>query len=77
MTAVHTLRIDGVELAAADGRPCWRWPGSTTSLHCLEKLDALLRDDTILDRRVRATAGINANEGIGVAEAPRGTLLHH
>jgi NAD-reducing hydrogenase large subunit len=46
-------------------------------LHCLEKLDALLRDDTVLDRRVRATAGINANEGIGVAEAPRGTLLHH
>ena len=46
-------------------------------LHCLEALEALLRDDTILDPRVRAHAGINANEGVGVAEAPRGTLIHH
>ena len=27
--------------------------------------------------RVRAVAGINAREGVGVAEAPRGTLFHH
>jgi len=26
---------------------------------------------------VRSFAGINSNEGIGVSEAPRGTLLHH
>jgi hypothetical protein len=26
---------------------------------------------------VRSVAGINRDEGIGVAEAPRGTLLHH
>jgi Nickel-dependent hydrogenase len=26
---------------------------------------------------VRSQAGINRNEGVGVAEAPRGTLIHH
>jgi len=46
-------------------------------LHCVEKLEELLRGPDILDTRVRAHAGINANEGVGVAEAPRGTLFHH
>jgi NAD-reducing hydrogenase large subunit len=46
-------------------------------LGCLERLEALLRDPDICSSRVRSTAGINREEGIGVAEAPRGTLLHH
>jgi NAD-reducing hydrogenase large subunit len=46
-------------------------------LHCVEKLEELLRGPDILDTRVRSHAGINANEGVGVAEAPRGTLFHH
>jgi NAD-reducing hydrogenase large subunit len=46
-------------------------------LHCLEKLEQLLRGHDILSPRVRAHAGINAREGVGVAEAPRGTLIHH
>ena len=47
------------------------------TLHCLEKLETLLRGPDILAPRVRAVAGINAREGVGVAEAPRGTLFHH
>jgi NAD-reducing hydrogenase large subunit len=46
-------------------------------LGCLERLEALLSDPEILSARVRSVAGINRDEGIGVAEAPRGTLLHH
>jgi NAD-reducing hydrogenase large subunit len=46
-------------------------------LHCLEKLTQLLHKPEILSPRVRAHAGINAREGVGVAEAPRGTLIHH
>ena len=46
-------------------------------LHCLEKLENLLRKPDIISPHVRAHAGINAREGIGVAEAPRGTLIHH
>ena len=43
----------------------------------LERIDALLHDPQILDAQVRATAGVNAPEGVGMIEAPRGTLIHH
>ncbi len=44
---------------------------------CLERIEDLLNDRAILDRHVRAHAGVNALEGVGMAEAPRGTLIHH
>ncbi|HEY5876334.1 MAG TPA: Ni/Fe hydrogenase subunit alpha [Ilumatobacteraceae bacterium] len=47
------------------------------ALYAAERIEQLLRGPDILDRRVRSFAGINSNEGIGVSEAPRGTLLHH
>jgi NAD-reducing hydrogenase large subunit len=47
------------------------------TLHAVEKVEQILRGPDILSRHVRATAGINRNEGIGVSEAPRGTLMHH
>jgi NAD-reducing hydrogenase large subunit len=46
-------------------------------LFCIERMEALLQDPIILDRHVRAHAGVNALEGIGMSEAPRGTLIHH
>jgi NAD-reducing hydrogenase large subunit len=46
-------------------------------IYCLERMELLLNDPAILDRHVRAHAGVNALEGVGVAEAPRGTLIHH
>ena len=46
-------------------------------LYAIERIDELLRGPEILSPRVRSFAGINSNEGIGVSEAPRGTLLHH
>jgi NAD-reducing hydrogenase large subunit len=47
------------------------------TLHAAERIEGLLRDPDILDPRVRSHAPVNRNEGIGVAEAPRGTLFHH
>ena len=47
------------------------------TLHAIEKIEELLRGPDILDKHVRSFAGINRNEGIGVSEAPRGTLMHH
>jgi NAD-reducing hydrogenase large subunit len=46
-------------------------------LYSLERMEALLNDPAILGRHVRARAGVNALEGIGMAEAPRGVLTHH
>jgi NAD-reducing hydrogenase large subunit len=46
-------------------------------IYALERLESLLGDPGILDRHVRAQAGVNALEGVGIAEAPRGILIHH
>lgn len=46
-------------------------------LYALESIAQLLDDPDILSTRVRAHAEPNNLEGIGVAEAPRGTLIHH
>jgi NAD-reducing hydrogenase large subunit len=46
-------------------------------IHALEKMERLLADPSILDTRVRARAGVNALEGVGMIEAPRGVLIHH
>jgi NAD-reducing hydrogenase large subunit len=46
-------------------------------LHGIERIEELLNEPDILSRDVRAVAGPNKAEGIGVAEAPRGTLIHH
>jgi NAD-reducing hydrogenase large subunit len=47
------------------------------TLHCIEKVEAILRSPDILSQHVRSRAEVNRHEGIGVSEAPRGTLMHH
>jgi NAD-reducing hydrogenase large subunit len=47
------------------------------TLHAIEKIEELLKGPEILDKHTRSEAGINRREGIGVSEAPRGTLMHH
>jgi NAD-reducing hydrogenase large subunit len=46
-------------------------------IHAIERMQQLLADPDILDGFVRARARPNRHEGVGVAEAPRGTLIHH
>jgi NAD-reducing hydrogenase large subunit len=46
-------------------------------VHGLEKVERLLDDPAILNKQVRARASVNALEGMGMIEAPRGILLHH
>ena len=43
----------------------------------LERIAQLLDDRSILDTNVRARASVNSLEGVGMAEAPRGVLIHH
>ena len=47
------------------------------AMYALERMRELLDDPAILGTKVRAHAGVNNLEGIGVIEAPRGTLIHH
>jgi NAD-reducing hydrogenase large subunit len=46
-------------------------------VYALERIEALMADTNILETHVRATAGVNLLEGVGMIEAPRGTLIHH
>src|SRR5581483_4464577 len=46
-------------------------------VHALERIHVLLDSRGILDTHVRAHAAVNAPEGIGIIEAPRGLLIHH
>jgi NAD-reducing hydrogenase large subunit len=46
-------------------------------VYALEKIEQLLSSPDALDTNVRARASVNNGEGIGVSEAPRGTLMHH
>jgi len=47
------------------------------ALYGIETIEQILADPLILDTHVRATAGVNRLEGAGIAEAPRGVLMHH
>jgi NAD-reducing hydrogenase large subunit len=46
-------------------------------VHCVDMIEEILSDPSILDHHVRAKAAVNRSEGVGVSEAPRGTLVHH
>jgi NAD-reducing hydrogenase large subunit len=47
------------------------------ALYASERMEELLNMPEILDTHVRAEASVNAHEGVGIVEAPRGTLIHH
>jgi NAD-reducing hydrogenase large subunit len=46
-------------------------------LYAAEHAKELLEDDEIVDKNVRVQVMRKEGEGIGVIEAPRGTLIHH
>jgi NAD-reducing hydrogenase large subunit len=46
-------------------------------LFAVEMIEMVLAEPDICSKNVRAVAGVNNLEGIGMTEAPRGTLIHH
>lgn len=45
-------------------------------IYAFEEIERLLHDPEILSKQVRAHAAPNALRGVGISEAPRGTLIH-
>jgi len=43
----------------------------------IERMEQILQQNEILDKDIRAEAKANEPEGVGIIEAPRGTLIHH
>jgi NAD-reducing hydrogenase large subunit len=52
------------------------WARLIEILYCAEMMKNLLEDDDILSNDL-IRKGTRRNEGIGIIEAPRGTLIHH
>ena len=46
-------------------------------LYAAERIQELLSDDEIVSKEVRVKVERKEGEGVGVIEAPRGTLIHH
>ena len=46
-------------------------------LAALELIERMIDDPDLTSDHLRAVAGINRLDGVGVSEAPRGTLFHH
>ena len=54
----------------------FHWARMIEMLHAAEVIAELLDDDDILGGELR-TDGVRQGRGVGVLEAPRGTLIHH
>ena len=54
----------------------YHWARLIEMVHCAEVIAVLLRDPALQSRDL-CRSGTRASVGIGVIEAPRGTLLHH
>ncbi|MBT8191569.1 MAG: Ni/Fe hydrogenase subunit alpha [Bacteroidia bacterium] len=52
------------------------WARLIEVLHCAELMKSLLNDESILGSDL-VREGVRRGEGIGIIEAPRGTLIHH
>jgi NAD-reducing hydrogenase large subunit len=68
-------------MAVTDGKPnnltmAYHWARMIELLHAIEKIKVLLNDGDLQGKDL-VTQGARRDEGIGVIEAPRGTLFHH
>lgn len=55
----------------------YHWARMIEALHCAESIEILLHDPDITGTDLIADKSARRHEGIGVIEAPRGTLFHH
>ena len=55
----------------------YHWARMIEMLHAAETIKDLLHDDDLLGKDLMAADGQRQERGVGVIEAPRGTLIHH
>ncbi len=64
------------EPAPVQSTLAFHWARMIELLHCAEAIERLLADDDLSGGELRSD-GEMTHEGVGVIEAPRGTLFHH
>lgn len=55
----------------------FHWARLIEALQAAETVEALIHDPTTKDQDVRTLPTSTPTEGVGIVEAPRGTLIHH
>jgi NAD-reducing hydrogenase large subunit len=60
-----------------NGSLYYHWARLIEGLYAVERAQQLLEDPEILSTDIRATGRVKHHQGVGVLEAPRGTLWHH
>ncbi len=55
----------------------YHWARLVEMLYAAERMNELINDDEIMSDNIRTIPTETPTEGIGVVEAPRGTLYHH
>ena len=70
-------RRDFLDSALSSGSMGYHKARLIEMLYAVERMSKLLDEPTICDPHVLARGGVNNPEGVGVTEAPRGTLIHH
>ncbi|MGE5672282.1 MAG: Ni/Fe hydrogenase subunit alpha [Mycobacterium leprae] len=70
------------EFTATLGKPCtatlaFHWARLIELLYAAERLLELARDPAITSTEIRTLPTAVVGEGVGIIEAPRGTLIHH
>jgi len=73
LNAFRDLARDGLEGSTL----MYHYARMIELLNCLERAEALMKHDKICGKEIRITADPSREEGVGVIEAPRGTLVHH
>ena len=68
-------------MAAADGpvhdrSTYYHWARLVEAIYCVERIQELLQDDDVYDGVPNVPTKPTKNRGVGVIEAPRGTLIH-
>ncbi|MFP4403288.1 MAG: Ni/Fe hydrogenase subunit alpha [Nanoarchaeota archaeon] len=55
----------------------YHWARLIELIHAIEKSEEILSNPELLSKNVRVKVTPKAGEGVGIIEAPRGTLIHH
>ncbi|MBO8144536.1 MAG: Ni/Fe hydrogenase subunit alpha [Thermodesulfobacterium sp.] len=55
----------------------YHWARAIEMLNAAEFLKQIAMDESVTDKNVRQNLGKALGEGVGIVEAPRGTLIHH
>lgn len=74
----ETARQDYVALLGSPVQSplAFHWSRMIEALHCAEAIEKSLQDPALLSNEL-INQGTKTREGIGIIEAPRGTLIHH